>query len=62
MLMSSLNSAIILACCLTMRAVNGSFVFPWMGAIKELFVLPRVPETEMIFPLTLPIYNQCKDQ
>ena len=48
MLMRSLNSAIILACCSTMRAVNESFVLPW------------VLETEMILPLTLPMYNYYK--
>ena len=43
--MRSLNSAIILAYCSTIRAVNESFVLPW------------VLETEMILPLTLPMYN-----
>ena len=43
--MNSIDSAFILTYCLTMQAVNGWFLLPW------------VLETEMIFPLTLPIYN-----
>ena len=33
-----------------------------MRAVNESFALPWVLETEMIFPLTLPMYNYYKYQ